>query len=201
MNESEAVAAARRPTTDWLESCFGPGTLWRPTGAELPEALENAGVRDFLTTVGVPAVRLAFVDWDSEGLPAKGMWAEDPDEIYGRRRPDDDTPPVCYAYCVGTYGLKHLMVRGDTGVVEVYDPEGWDHARGYGGHAADTLPGLVGALGLLARWEERLTGAGANAALAEFTSLLEELGQGPADSTLWNNLLEMLEGEYGTWEG
>ncbi|MFD0527024.1 SUKH-4 family immunity protein [Kitasatospora arboriphila] len=113
MNESEVVAAARRPTAAWLESCFGPGTVWRPTEAELPASLTNAGVRDFLTTVGVPAVRLSFVDWHSGDLPEKGMWAEDPDELYGLRRPDDDSPPACHAYCIGTYGVRHLMVRGD----------------------------------------------------------------------------------------
>ncbi|MCU7826349.1 hypothetical protein [Kitasatospora sp. DSM 101779] len=200
MNEPEAVAAARQPTTAWLESCFGPNTVCRPTGAELPEELGNAGVRDFLTAVGVPAVRLSLVDWGSAGLPQKGMWAEDPDELYGDRTPDDDSPPVCPAYGIGTYGLKHRMVRGDTGVVEIYDPEGWDHARGYGGHAAGTLPEPVGALGLLARWEARLTGEEADAARTEFTSRLVALGQGPDDSSLWDNLLEALEDEYGSWE-
>ncbi|MEV8096963.1 SUKH-4 family immunity protein [Kitasatospora sp. NPDC085879] len=200
MNGDELVAAARRPTTEWLESCFGPGTVWRPAEAELPERLADAGARAFLTTVGLPAVSLAFADWDSTGLPADGMWEEDPDELFGNRTPDDDSPPVCLAYSIGTHQARHLMLRGDTGTVEVYDPDGWDHACGYGGHAAGALPELVGALGLLARYEAGLTGDDADAARAEFTALLAELGQGPGDSSFWEHLLTSLEEECGAWE-
>ncbi|WP_431676808.1 SUKH-4 family immunity protein [Kitasatospora sp. KL5] len=200
MNKSELVAAARRPTTEWLESCFGPGTVWRPTEEELPGRLHDAGARAFLTEVGIPAVRLSFVDWDSTGLPEKGMWEEDPDELFGNRYPDDNSPPACYSYSIGTRDVRHLMVRGDTGAVEIYDPEGWDHGAGYGGHAAEALPVLVGALGLLARYEDRLTGDEADAAREEFTALLEELGQGPDDSPFWDGLLAEVEDEYGLLE-
>ncbi|WP_457030504.1 SUKH-4 family immunity protein [Kitasatospora sp. P5_F3] len=190
------MAAARKPTTAWLESCFGPGTIWRPDAAALPAGLEDAGIRAFLTEVGIPAVELDFLSYDSAGLPTEGMWEEDPDELFGNRYPDDDSPPKSYSYCVGKrYGL-HLMLRGDTGAVEVYNPDGWDHAAGYGGPAADSLPELIGALGLLALYEERITGEDGAAALREFTALLEELGQGPDGSSFWENALADLREEY-----
>ncbi|MFC8447460.1 SUKH-4 family immunity protein [Kitasatospora sp. NPDC057223] len=201
MNESELLAVAKRPTVEWLESCFGPGSLWRPAEAELPVRLEDAGTRAFLTTVGVPAVRLDFMGYDSAGLKAKGMWEEDPDELFGNRYPDDDSEPACWSYCVGMVQLLHLMVRGDSGTVEIYDPDGWDHAAGYGGHAADSLPELIGALALIARCGHRLTDedgdTDADALLDELTGRLELLGQGPEESSLWEGVLENLRDEYG----
>ncbi|MFE3112763.1 SUKH-4 family immunity protein [Kitasatospora indigofera] len=197
MTESELLlAAARQPTTAWLETCFGTGTLWRPAAADLPAGLEHAATRAFLSEVGIPAMRLDFADYDSSGLPEKGMWEADPDELFGNRYPDDDSPPKSYSYCVGRRNQLHLMLRGDTGTVEVYDPDGWDHAAGYGGPAAESLPALVGALGLLALHEERLTGDDAAAALTDFTALLEQLGQGADSSSFWEPVLEYLEEEY-----
>ncbi|MFF1873186.1 SUKH-4 family immunity protein [Kitasatospora herbaricolor] len=200
MTESELLAAARQPTTAWLETCFGAGALWRPAAGDLPAGLEHAGARAFLSEVGIPAVRLDFADYDSSELPEKGMWEEDPDELFGNRYPDDDSPPKSYSYCIGRRNLLHLMLRGDTGVVELYDPDGWDHAAGYGGYAADSLPALVGALGLLALHEERLTGGDAAAALAELTVLLGKLGQDADNSSFWAPVLEYLEEEYADEE-
>ena len=194
-------AVARKPTVEWLESCFGPGSLWRPEEALLPARLENAGARAFLTTVGIPAVQLDLIGYDSAGLPDKGMWEEDPDELFGNRYPDDDSEPACYSYCVGTVDLLHLMVRGDSGTVEIYNPDGWDHASGYGGYAAASLPELIGALGLVAHCAQQLTDGDADALLDELTTRLERLGQGPDDSDLWAGVLENLRDEYGDPQG
>ncbi|WP_354637619.1 SUKH-4 family immunity protein [Kitasatospora camelliae] len=198
-SESELLAAARKPTTAWLESLFGEGAVWRPAESELPERLTDAGARAFLTTVGLPAARLSFAGWDSADLPEEGMWEEDPDELFGNRYPDDDSEPERYAYSIGTRNGQHLMLCGESGGLDVYDPDGWDHAEGYGGHAAGSLASMVGALGLLARFENRLTGDGAesDAARAEFTALLTELGHDP-ESAFWEPLLTDLADEYGT---
>ncbi len=197
MNESELLAVARKPTTGWLESCFGRESLWRPEEARLPARLEHAGTRAFLSTVGIPAVRLDFIGYDSAGLPDKGMWEEDPDELFGNRYPDDESEPACYSYCVGTVDQLHLMVRGDSGAVEIYNPDGWDHASGYGGYAAASLPELIGALGLVARCAQQLIDGDADAVLDALTAQLELLGQGPDDSGLWAGVLEHLRDEYG----
>ncbi|WP_316525631.1 SUKH-4 family immunity protein [Kitasatospora brasiliensis] len=195
-SDAELLAAAGNPTAAWLESCFGPGTLWRPAPGELPERLTSPGARAFLSEVGVPAVELDFVGFDATGLPERGMWEADLDELFGERTPDDDTPPSNWGYCVGTFGERHLMVAGDSGAVRIYNPDGWDHGDGYGGWAADSLPALVGALALLARLEERIREGDAKAALDEFAVLLRESGQGPDDSDLWDGLLENLRDEY-----
>ncbi|MFF7988722.1 SUKH-4 family immunity protein [Kitasatospora xanthocidica] len=191
---AELLAAARNPDAAWLESCFGPGTLWRPEA--LPERLESPGARAFLTEVGVPAVGLGLVDYDSTDLPGRGMWEADLDELFGNRTPDDDTPPSAWGYCVGTVDVLHLMVDAGSGAVRIYNPDGWDHGSGEGGWAADSLPALIGALALLTRFEERIVGGDAKAALDEFAALLEELGQGPDESDLWHDLVENLREEY-----
>lgn len=198
MVETGLLAAARKPTAAWLESCFGPGTIWRPDATALPAGLKDAEARAFLTEVGIPAVELDFLSYDSAGLPEKGMWEEDPDELFGNRYPDDDSPPKSYSYAIGKRYELHLMLRGDTGTVEVYDPDGWDHAAGYGGLAADSLSELMGALGLLALYEERITGEDGDgaAALREFAALLAELGQGPDGYSFWANILAELREEY-----
>ncbi|MEU3570264.1 SUKH-4 family immunity protein [Kitasatospora sp. NPDC036755] len=190
------LAAARKPTAAWLESCFGPGTLWRPEPEALPERLTAKDARAFLGEVGVPAVGLAFLGFDSTDLPERGMWEADLDGLFGGRAPGDDTPPSARGYCVGRFDALHLMVDGDCGAVRIYDADGWDHGSGERGRAADSLPGVVGALALLARREERIRGGDAEAALDEFEALVRELGQGPEESELWAGLLENLREEY-----
>ncbi|MFI2609605.1 SUKH-4 family immunity protein [Kitasatospora sp. NPDC018619] len=193
-SDADLRAAARTPTAAWLESCFGPGTLWRP--GTLPERLTAPGARAFLSEVGVPAVELGFLGFDATDLPRSGMWEADLDELFGERTPGDDSAPSSWGYCVGRIDERHLMVSGDTGTVRIYDPDGWDHGSGYGGRAADSLPALIGALALLARLEERILGGEAEAALDEFEALARESGQGPEESDLWPGLLESLREEY-----
>ncbi|MER7767406.1 hypothetical protein [Kitasatospora sp. NPDC096140] len=193
-SEAELLDAARHPTAAWLESCFGPGTLWRPE--VLPERLESPAARAFLTEVGLPAVGLDFVGFDATDLPKRGMWEADLDDLFGNRTPDDETPPSNWGYCVGTFDEWHLMVDAGSGAVKIYNADGWDHARGYGGWAADSLPAVIGALGLLAGFEERVVGGDANAALDEFEALVEQLGQGPDESDLWCQIAVNLREEY-----
>ncbi|MGA5821768.1 SUKH-4 family immunity protein [Kitasatospora sp. NPDC094028] len=199
MTETEAVtahaellAAARNPTAAWLESCFGPGTLWRPE--VLPEKLESERARAFLAEVGVPAVELDFAGYDSTSLPERGLWEADQDELYARDPEDDE--PAGVAYCVGAFDEWHLMVDGECGVVQIYNSDGWTTGQGLGGWAADSLPEVIGALGLLASFGERITGGDAAAALDEFEALVGQLGQGPDRSDLWSSLLEQLREEY-----
>ncbi|MQS15889.1 hypothetical protein F7Q99_27430 [Streptomyces kaniharaensis] len=195
-SDAELLAAARNPTAEWLESHFGAGTLWRPSPESLPERLEDAETRAFLTEIGIPAARNGFIDYDGEFLPERGMWEADPDEIFGRRYPDDDTPPAGYAYCVGLVNQLHLMVDGTSGSVEAYDPNGWDHAAGHAGYAADSLPQLMGAIVLLTRYEERITEGDAGAAIAEFTELLEQLGLKLDEYEFWHDLVETMREGY-----
>ncbi|MFE1952456.1 MULTISPECIES: SUKH-4 family immunity protein [Streptomyces] len=186
--------AAGKPSAAWLESCFGAGSLWRPSPADLPAALTHEPTRAFLTEVGVPAVRLGAVDYDSAKLTDEGMWEADPDELFGERTPDDDSPPSRYSYCIGTgWGVLHLMVCGDSGTVEVYDPDGWDHAAGYGGYAADSVPEFLVALGVFTLYRRTFEDAEPQAALDgldELTSVLNRLRQGPDFSDFWETRLE-----------
>ncbi|WP_308377658.1 SUKH-4 family immunity protein [Streptomyces sp. ISL-98] len=200
MHKTELLAKAEEPTAEWLESIFGVGSLWRPTETEIPVRLEDKEARKFLTTVGFPAVRIDFIDFTSAGLPKDGLWEEDPDELFGRRYPDDDTPPTSYCYGFGTYGGGfHVLLNGPTGDVDVYDPNGWDHAAGYAGWAVSSLPKLAGALGLLKAYEDRLAGPEPAVAAQELRLLVEQLEAG-GESAFWEHVLEQLEDEYGPWE-
>ncbi|WP_438295803.1 SUKH-4 family immunity protein [Streptomyces sp. HUAS TT7] len=192
--DAEFLAAARNPTAEWLESCFGPGVLWRPSPESLPEGLKHVGTRAFLSEVGIPATRNGFTGFDGKDLPENGLWEADPDEIFGRRYPDDDTPPESYAYCVGLVDELHLMVDGVTGSVEAYDPNGWDHAAGHVGYVADSVPQVLAAFALLALYEERFDDGDATA-LAEFIELLEQLDLDPEDE-FWQNVVNELRDGY-----
>lgn len=196
---NEWMAAARNPTAEWLESCFGVGSLWRPAEAELPERLEHEGTREFLTTVGFPAVRidgfLDFIDFDSSRLKTEGPWAEDPDELFGQRTPDDDSPPSSYAFEFGKCQEFSLMVDGVVGCVDLYDPNGWDHAAGYAGEAHSSLKALSGALGLAAQFAQRFEGPEPLKALAEFRTAIEDLDP-LVESDLWEKVTEALEEEF-----
>ncbi|MEU7155391.1 SUKH-4 family immunity protein [Streptomyces chrestomyceticus] len=172
------LAAAMEPTAEWLESIFGAGSLWRPKADELPERLEDEESRTFLTLVGFPSVHLDFIDFDSTDLVEDGPWEEDPDELFGNRYPDDDSPPKSYAYGMGVAMGYSLMLLGDTGSVSLYDPNGWDHAAGYAGHVIDSLPLLAGVLGLLTTYETRLVGddeGDREAALREVRELIDRI--------------------------
>ncbi|MFI0259965.1 SUKH-4 family immunity protein [Streptomyces sp. NPDC017056] len=192
MDREALLAAAEAPTAEWLESIFGAGSLWRPTEDELPERLEDEESRTFLTRVGFPAIHLDFIDFNSTGLAKAGPWSEDPDELFGNRYPDDDSPPKSYAYGMGDSLGYSLMLLGNTGSVALYDPNGWDHAAGYAGHVADSLPLLAGALGLLASYEDRLFGDDHEAVLHELRELIDEIE--PVEGCrFWEEIFQWLE--------
>ncbi|MEV5592562.1 SUKH-4 family immunity protein [Streptomyces sp. NPDC052496] len=188
------LAAAMEPTAEWLESVFGAGSLWRPAEDALPARLEDEESRRFLTEVGFPSVHLDFIDFNSTALAQDGPWSEDPDELFGNRYPDDDSPPKSYAYGMGDSMGYSLMLLGDTGSITLYDPNGWDHAAGYAGHVIDSLPLLAGVLGLLASYEDRLVGddeTDREAALREVRELIDRI-EPVEDCRFWEEIFEWL---------
>lgn len=147
------------PDAGWLEARFGAGSLWRPAAADLPEELVHRESREFLTTVGFPAVLIDVIGFDATHLLAEDddpLHAFDADELYGNRYPDDDSPPVNFCFSVGSWSDQMLMLDGRHGGVNHYDPNGWDHGAGYKGLAAWSLPDLAVLLGLIAECREEL---------------------------------------------
>ncbi len=139
------------PDAAWLEERLGAGSLWRPDEAALPVELTDAESREFLLTVGFPAVYLDVVGIDSRHLRnADGLEPLDADEIYGNRYPDDDSPPENFALAVVLAGDQHLMLDAADGGITHYDPNGWDHGAGWKGTAAGSLPHLAVLLALIA---------------------------------------------------
>ncbi|MFD0363440.1 hypothetical protein ACFQZZ_18490 [Nocardia sp. GCM10030253] len=187
------ITKAADPTFEWLAAQVGAGALWRP--ADLPERLEHAESRAFLTEVGFPAVAVDGEWFDSADLPEKGMWEADPDELFGRRYPDDDSPPAKYAYGLGEfYGEMTLMLDGETGVVQVYAPSGWDHGEGDQGVAFASVREAAGAVALMAGLAARLEGPDSDEAARELISAIR--AHEWAESTYWVWVLERLEEDY-----
>ncbi|WP_051789552.1 hypothetical protein [Streptomyces sp. NRRL S-1022] len=66
-----------------------------PDEAALPAEPTRAGSREFLLTVGFPAVHLGVVGTGTRHLRDEdGLEPFDADEIHGERCPDDDSLPV-----------------------------------------------------------------------------------------------------------
>ncbi|GLZ77901.1 hypothetical protein Afil01_27080 [Actinorhabdospora filicis] len=180
---------AVNPTREWLDAQVTQ--VWRPKA--LPEGLKHAESRRFLTEVGFPLVDETW--FDSVRLAEKGLWEEDPDEIFGRREPDDETPPAKFAYGLGEYaGDYNLMVDGETGLVEIYMMSGWDHGEGHQGVAFDSLAEAAGSVALMATLSERLEGEDAAAVAGEILAALE--GHPWAESGYWAWVRENLEADY-----
>ncbi|WP_063736011.1 SUKH-4 family immunity protein [Streptomyces sp. RTd22] len=147
----------RVPDAAWLEARFGAGSLWRPAEADLPAELTDQESREFLTTVGFPAVTIDAIRFDSTHLrDAERRHTFDADELYGRRYPDDHSPPESFCFCFGLRYEDMLMLAGALGDIDLYDPNGWDHGRGYKGTVASSLPSLAVLLGLLAERAEAI---------------------------------------------
>lgn len=87
------------------------------------------------------------------------------------------------------------MVDGEVGCVDLYDPNGWDHAAGYAGEAHSSLQTLAGALGLAAQFAQRFEGPEPLSALAEFRTAIGKLDP-LVESALWEKVTEALEEEY-----
>ena len=99
------------PDAVWLEERLAEGSLWRPDEAGLPAELTDARSREFLLTVGFPAVHLDVVGIDTRHLRDEDpLEPVDADEIYGERYPDDDSPPKNFCFTVATRYDQHLML-------------------------------------------------------------------------------------------
>ncbi|MFF3689778.1 hypothetical protein [Streptomyces sp. NPDC002187] len=164
------------PDAVWLEERLGEGSLWRPDEAGLPAELTDARSREFLLTVGFPAVHLDVVGIDTRHLRDEdGLEPFDADEIYGRRYPDDDSPPENFCFTVAVWGDQHLMLDAADGGITHYDPNGWDHGDGWQGPAADSLPLLAVLLGLIAESSNALESADDAVRAAAVTDLRERM--------------------------
>ena len=170
----------------------GAGSLWRPAEAELPEELTHQQTREFLTTVGFPAVRIDAIGFDATHLRADdgdALHPFDADELYGERYPDDDSPPVNFCFSVGSCGDQMLMLDGGLGDIDHYDPNGWDHGAGARGAAASSLPDLAALLGLIAERSDELEAADravARAAVAAVRELMCRHDAAVKESPFWS---------------
>ncbi|MFD8954255.1 SUKH-4 family immunity protein [Streptomyces xanthophaeus] len=185
------------PDAAWLEERLGEGSLWRPEEAALPAELTHAGTREFLLTVGFPAARLDIAGIDTRHLRGEdAMEPFDADEIYGERRPDDDSPPTNFCFTVATRYDQHLMLDAADGGITHYDPNGWDHGAGWKGPAADDLPTLAALLGLIAEAGNVLESTDDTVRTTGITALRERMiDQEPYtdDSEFWGEVFESLD--------
>ncbi|MFD7321933.1 hypothetical protein ACFV9D_12770 [Streptomyces sp. NPDC059875] len=184
------------PDAVWLEERLGEGSLWRPDEADLPAELTDAPSREFLLTVGFPAVHLGVAGIDTRHVRDEdGLEPFDSDEIYGRRYPDDDSPPKNFSFTVVVRGDQHLMLEAADGGITHYDPNGWDHADGWQGPAADSLPQLALLLGLIAESSDALESTDDAVCAAAAADLRERMiGQdwNVAESAFWDEVFEHL---------
>ncbi|MFE2961075.1 hypothetical protein [Nocardia tengchongensis] len=187
------ITKAADPTLEWLTAQIGVSALWRPS--ELPERLKHAESRAFLAEVGFPAVATDGEWFDSADLPTKGMWEADPDELFGRRYPNDNSPPARYAYGLGEFhGEMALVLDGETGVVQVYAPSGWDHGEGDQGVAFASVREAAGSVALMAGLATRLEGPDSDAAARELIAAIR--AHEWAGSAYWASVVGRLEEDY-----
>ncbi|MEV6057377.1 hypothetical protein [Streptomyces sp. NPDC052107] len=184
------------PGAVWLQERLGEGLLWRPDEAVLPAEPTHAGSREFLLTIGFPAVHLDVVGIDTRHLlDEDGMEPFDADEIYGERHSDDDSPPTNFCFTVATWYDQHLMLDAANGGITHYDPNGWDHGAGWKGPAADDLPVLAVLLGLIAESSSALESADDAVRATAVTDLRKRMtGLEPyvEDSAFWDEIFECL---------
>ncbi|TJZ56103.1 hypothetical protein FCH28_09365 [Streptomyces piniterrae] len=178
----------------WLEARFGKGSLWRPAAADLPAELTHQGTRDFLTTTGFPAVNIDIINFDSTDLLSEdgdALYLFDADELYGYRYPDDESPPENFCLSFGTRGDQKLMLDCESGGIDHYDPNGWDHGAGYKGQAASSLPDLAVLLGLIAERCDELASSEHEVRATAVAKLREDMrDHDPAidDSPFWDGV-------------
>ncbi|WP_052389985.1 SUKH-4 family immunity protein [Streptomyces sp. NRRL B-24484] len=183
------------PDAALLVRLFGEEGVWRPTGAELPDALTHAPTRRFLTEVGLPCTRLGRIGLDSRFLREEGLWAQDPDELYGASRPqgEDAVSDTCFKVMDHTDAV--FVLDAGTGAVDLFAPDGWDRGRGYGGRYAPSLPLLVQVLCLAAQAVEQVDEVGCDETIERFDADLDALGLLAAHPWLWTTVFEYLD-EY-----
>ncbi|MFJ8045885.1 SUKH-4 family immunity protein [Kitasatospora sp. NPDC096147] len=141
---------AAGPDRAWLERVFGADGLWRPADAELPDGLTHRPTRSFLTTVGLPAVRIGRLGLDARFLREDGLWVQQADELYGGSRPRGDGAPSDGCVKLMEHPDFHFVLDGESGAVDLFLPDAWDRGEGFGGHYARSVPRLVADLGLAA---------------------------------------------------
>ncbi|MEW2253229.1 hypothetical protein AB0907_38650 [Streptomyces sp. NPDC006975] len=184
------------PDALWLEERLGEDSLWRPDEASLPAELTHTASREFLLTVGFPAVHLDLVGIDTRHLRDEdGLEPCDADEIYGERYPYDDSPPTNFAFTVANWFDQQLMLGGELGDITHYDPNGWDHGAGWKGPAADSLPDLAVLLGLIAESSTELESAEDTARAAVAADLRERMIAHDLNvdgSAFWDGIFERL---------
>ncbi|MFI9150254.1 SUKH-4 family immunity protein [Streptomyces sp. NPDC053367] len=185
------------PDAAWLEERLGEGCLWRPGETDLPAELTDAESREFLLTVGFPALRLDAAGIDSRVLRGRrALEPFDADEIYGNRYPDDDSPPENFCFTVALWGDQHLMLDAADGGITHYDPNGWDHGDGWQGPAAHSLPRLAVLLGLIAESGDALASDDEAVRAAAATALRERLiahDPNVDGSAFWDQVFESFE--------
>jgi hypothetical protein len=101
----------------------------------------------------VPSVICPLTGWDSTHLKkdeeaGEELYAWDADEIFGRRYPDDDSPPTKFCYFIGEAGYTMAMVDAETGWVLNYDQGGFG-MNADGGVIADSVPSFLVLLGTM----------------------------------------------------
>lgn len=141
-----------------METHFNASSMWLPKTSDLPSNLTDDTTREFLTTVGFPAMKLSVIGWDSTTLKdsaGENLQEFDADELYGLRYPDDDSAPTNFAFHIGSVDTSMVMVGGVDEDVVHYDPDGWDHGDGHQGLVATSLGRLVVLLWMLAEVVER----------------------------------------------
>ncbi|MGW7056288.1 hypothetical protein [Streptomyces sp. NPDC054887] len=119
----------------------------------------------------------------------------DADEIYGRRYPDDESPPTNFCFPVAWRGDQHLMLDAADGSITHYDHNGWDHGAGWKGPAAENLPTLALLLGLIAdscNALESTDDAVRRATLTDLRELIVDWEPYADDSAFWSSVFKSL---------
>ncbi|GAB3667103.1 hypothetical protein GCM10027589_32660 [Actinocorallia lasiicapitis] len=188
------AALVRSPSRGWLERCVGAERLWTPANPE--SYTEDAATARFLAEVGVPAVKLAEIRYDSADLLTKGPWKATPAEVFAGAYEDDaDAPAYCHG--LGEFGGQTIMLMPD-GAVSVYDPGAWDFGEGLvDEHSFTGLAQVAGSVALLALLDRRLAEARTDPdpalrslpALRTVLDVVEALG-GLTESHFWTDRLE-----------
>ncbi|KAE8410438.1 hypothetical protein BDV36DRAFT_289585 [Aspergillus pseudocaelatus] len=117
------------PTQAWLEAQFGPGSLWQPTEASLPEDLTDEETLEFLLDVGFPSVNLPRIGFNSIFLrrlvnEEQRFYGCTPDDLYIMLHPEERDKIPALSFCFGEISsqlfydpLGGLYMNCDRGIV------------------------------------------------------------------------------------
>ncbi|KAE8324587.1 SUKH-4 immunity protein-domain-containing protein [Aspergillus sergii] len=171
------------PTKAWLESQFGPGSLWQPTEAELPVDLTDKETIEFLLDVGFPSVNLPRMGFNStdlrksadKGQTLDGYTADELFDIF--YHDEDEGYPPALSFRFGERHHKLVLLNNKNGTIYVYDPENWFSYRGVIAYGLDNLAVL---LGMVVAVTKGLRNASPDISRKELERRIEVL-QGPLD--------------------